>query len=81
MNKLYGLFIAICLCAIISPISNVKADEAAYQDCINFYGVGPEHPKYYDIVKTCKEVTNTMDEWQALKAALCVSTPNDPKCK
>lgn len=64
-----------------SSMPNVGAEsQEAYQDCMDFYGVRPGHPKYSEVKKVCRDVTKTMEEWKRLKKALCASTPNDAKC-
>lgn len=61
--------------------ATASASEEAYRDCIQFYGLPSGHPKLPEVKQTCREVTKTMEEWKALKRALCASTPNDEKCK
>ena len=82
-NKLLILLLIVTLrpSLLFAVINTASVTEEAYRDCINFYGVPTGHPKLAEIKKTCIEVTKTMEEWKALKGALCVGTPHDVKCK
>ena len=81
MIKRYSVLFCFVTMVSLAIVNISSASDEAYRDCIDFYGVLPTHPKFKEVQKVCRDVTNTMSEWKGLKRALCASTPDDEKCK
>ena len=83
MHQLARISILVLVFAPIAISSVAVASEEAYRDCVAFLGVPVGDPKRPEAESHCRKVTKTMEEWKALKRALCVSvtTPPDEQCK